>query len=257
VRYVPIIAATIERRLLVNYRVDPDALERVLPAGFRPHLVNGVGVAGICLIRLGHLRPVGLPAVVGLTTENAAHRVAVEWDGPDGPHHGVFIPRRDTSSLLTTMIGGRIFPGEHHRARFQVRESKERYEVAFESLDRSAMAAVDLRAVQDWPVGSVFSSLAEASSFFEESPLGLSPTRRVGDYDGVELCCRSWDVAPLVIESAESSFFGNRGVFPGSAVELDSAILMRSIPVTWKWRTGLTLPTGSVPQSAPADSGSR
>jgi hypothetical protein len=155
------------------------------------------------------------------------------------------------------MIGGRIFPGEHHRARFQVRESKERYEVAFESLDRSAMAAVDLRAVQDWPVGSVFSSLAEASSFFEESPLGLSPTRRVGDYDGVELCCRSWDVAPLVIESAESSFFGNRGVFPGSAVELDSAILMRSIPVTWKWRTGLTLPTGSVPQSAPADSGSR
>ena len=67
-KHVPHVAATIERRLLVNYRVDPGALQRVIPAGFRPHLVNGVGVAGICLIRLGQLRPVGLPDFLGLTT---------------------------------------------------------------------------------------------------------------------------------------------------------------------------------------------
>ena len=35
-------------------------------------------VAGICLIRLGGLRPRLLPAAVRLTTENAAHRIAVE-----------------------------------------------------------------------------------------------------------------------------------------------------------------------------------
>jgi hypothetical protein len=216
-----------------------------------------MGVAGICLIRLGQLRPVGLPVVVGLTTENAAHRVAVGWDRPEGPHRGVFIPRRDTSSLLTTLIGGRIFPGEHHRARFQVEESNGRYEVAFESLDKTARASVDLRAVRDWPAGSVFASLEEASSFFEESPLGWSATRRGGDFDGVELCCDSWSVEPLVIEGAESSFFGNPMMFPASAVELDSALLMRDIPVTWKSRQRLTLPNGSVSLPSPAESGSR
>ena len=46
----------------------------------RPQLVEGRAVAGICLIRLGSLRPKGLPASLGVTTENAAHRIAVEWD---------------------------------------------------------------------------------------------------------------------------------------------------------------------------------
>jgi len=241
VKHVPNVAATIERRLLVNYRVDPGALQRVIPAGFRPHLVNGVGVAGICLIRLGQLRPVRLPKILGLTTENAAHRVAVEWDGPEGSRHGLFIPRRDTSSLLTTMIGGRVFPGEHHRARFQVQETEERYEVAFASLDGTAAVAVELRAVRDWPAGSVFASLSEASCFFRQSPLGLSAARHPGTYDGVELCCESWHVEPLSIERAESTFFANATFFPRTAVELDSALLMRDMRVTWKQWKGPTI----------------
>ncbi len=228
-RRVPTVASTIERRLLVNYRVRPSALERLLPAGFRPQLVNGVGVAGICLIRLGQLRPAGLPRTIGLTTENAAHRVAVEWDGPEGPRHGVFIPRRDTSSLLTAIIGGRLFPGEHHRARFQVRESGGRYEVAF-----AAKVAVALRAVKDWQGGSIFASLAEASTFFRESPIGWSATSRPGELDGVELCCESWRLEPMAIEHVESSLFGDAALFPGNAVELDSALLMRDIPVAWR-----------------------
>src|SRR5579862_8383869 len=107
---VPVIVGTIQRRLLINYRVDPEALESFLPSPFRPQLVDGIGMAGICLIRLGHLRPAGLPHRLGVTTENAAHRIAVEWDGPDGPVSGVYIPRRDTSSQLTALLGGRLFP---------------------------------------------------------------------------------------------------------------------------------------------------
>lgn len=73
----PPIRATIERRILVNYRVEPDALAATLPPPFRPVLVGGFGIGGICLIRLGDVRPAGLPAALGLTTENAAHRIAV------------------------------------------------------------------------------------------------------------------------------------------------------------------------------------
>lgn len=47
---------TIERRLLVNYRIDAAVLSRVLPVPFRPGLVGGYGIAGICMIRLKHLR---------------------------------------------------------------------------------------------------------------------------------------------------------------------------------------------------------
>ena len=105
----PTLAAAIQRRILVNYRVESDVLASLLPPPFRPVVVSGYGVAGICLIRLGAVRPAGIPRALGVTTENAAHRVAVEWDTADGPVTGVYIPRRDTSSRLAVALGGRAF----------------------------------------------------------------------------------------------------------------------------------------------------
>jgi hypothetical protein len=64
----PSLRATMQRRVLVNYRVDPVVLASLLPRPFRPALVAGQGVAGICLIRLGAIRPVGFPSAVGLTS---------------------------------------------------------------------------------------------------------------------------------------------------------------------------------------------
>ena len=96
--HVPIVHGVIDRRILVNYRVDPDILTRMLPPPFRPKLVAGVGMVGVCLIRLRNVRPRFLPAVVGIGSENAAHRIAVEWEAGELVQRGVYIPRRDSSS---------------------------------------------------------------------------------------------------------------------------------------------------------------
>ena len=45
----PIIRGIIDRRILVNFRVDADVLARMLPKPFRPKLVHGMGMAGVCL----------------------------------------------------------------------------------------------------------------------------------------------------------------------------------------------------------------
>ena len=75
---IPVIRGIIDRRILVNFRVNPDVLARFLPAPFRPKLVNGAGMAGVCLIRLKNIRPRFLPSFLGISSENAAHRIAVE-----------------------------------------------------------------------------------------------------------------------------------------------------------------------------------
>src|SRR4051812_8003028 len=104
---LPTMRGLIARRLLVNYRVDPQTLRSLLPSPFRPKLVSGFAIAGICLIRLEQIRPDGLPSFVGVSSENAAHRIAVEWtDALERPQEGVYIPRRDTSSRLNTVVGG-------------------------------------------------------------------------------------------------------------------------------------------------------
>lgn len=176
---IPTVRGLIDRRVLANFRVDPDVLSRVCPPPFRPQLVDGFGVAGICLIRLRNIRPKFLPAWVGISSENAAHRIAVEWDADATTRSGVFIPRRDTSSMLNAFAGGRIFPGVHHRARFDVRETERDYYIAMESTDGSAKVVVDGRTTNQLHEGSIFPSVEECSQFFAAGSLGTPrPTRR-------------------------------------------------------------------------------
>ena len=240
---LPRMVGTIDRRLLINYRVDPDVLARLLPEPFEPQLVRGAGVAGICLIRLRDLRPAGVPAALGVTTENAAHRIAVEWNAGDGRQHGVYIPRRDTSSRLTTLVGGRLFPGEHHHATFRVREADSHYDVAFASTDGSATVRVSAHVTSHLSPGSIFPSLDEASGFFKNAPLGYSVTHRPGRYDGVDLRCATWHVQPLDVTHAASSFFDDSTMFPTGAAVLDSGLFMRGIPATWRAEPSLSART--------------
>ena len=143
--YIPTLEGTIDRRLLVNYRVDPDYLQRLLPGPFQPKLIHGMGIAGICLIRLKQLRPRALPALLGFSSENAAHRIAVEWEEHGEYREGVYIPRRDSSSQFNTLIGGRLFPGGHHHANFQVTEEDEAFCIQITSDDENTRVAVEAR----------------------------------------------------------------------------------------------------------------
>src|SRR5213594_3852799 len=102
---LPTIEGVIRRRILTNFRVEPSVMQLRLPPRFRPKLHNGFAVAGICLIRLEHIRPKLLPEIVGVSSENAAHRVAVLWDEDGETREGVFISRRDTNSQLNHLLG--------------------------------------------------------------------------------------------------------------------------------------------------------
>lgn len=60
------------------------------------------------MIRFRELRPNFLPSWIGMSSENAAHRIAVEWDEDGQMQEGVFIPRRDTNSWFNKTLGGRV-----------------------------------------------------------------------------------------------------------------------------------------------------
>lgn len=236
---IPIIRGLIDRRLLINFRIDPEILDGILPSPFRVQVVDGYGIAGICLIRLKKIRPRFLPPVFGLSSENAAHRVAVQWDVGGETFTGVYIPRRDTSSRLTALTGGRVFPGEHHRARFDVRENGDRYRVAMSSLDGSASLLVDAVKTAELPKSSVFSSVEAVSAFFESGSVGYSPRGSNTQFDGLELRCTDWQVEPLSVTEVRSSFFDDRAVFPEGAVVFDNALLMRGVRHEWHSRDEL------------------
>ncbi|MFJ9350951.1 DUF2071 domain-containing protein [Streptomyces sp. NPDC101237] len=229
----PRLASLIERRLLVNYRIVPDAVGPLLPQPLRPHLVHGHAVAGICLLRLGHLRPAWAPAASGLRSENAAHRIAVEWDGPDGVQTGVYIPRRDSASRLNAWAGGRLFPGAHGRADFHVHETPGRIHVALATRDGDTRVAVTAEPAGELHGSRLFADLAEASRFFRSGAKGFSPAD--GDrLDGIELHTGTWHMEACRIHSAQSSYFDDPERFPPGTATLDSALIMRDVPAHWR-----------------------
>ena len=230
---LPVMAGVIERRLLVNYCVDADVAARLLPVPLRPQLVDGSAVAGICLIRLGHLRPRGLPPWMGLRSENAAHRVAVEWDTPDGVESGVYIPRRDTGAMVNAVIGGRLFPGEHHRASFRVDEHENRLAVAFASRDGAARVDVRAELAESLEGSELFGNLDAASQFFRTGSLGFSPRDSSAHLDGLELETPAWRVEPVTLLEARSSFFEDPQRFPPGSAKLDCALVMRHVLARW------------------------
>jgi len=231
--------------MLVNFRVDAGVMQKVLPAPFRPKLHSGYAIAGICLIRLEGIRPAGVPVWAGIASENAAHRIAVEWEKqPTGERcEGVFIPRRDTGSWVNHLGGGRVFPGEHHMARFSVQDDGRRVEFSMESRDKAMRVSLCGFESDELPPSSCFGSVAESSRFFENGSLGYSISRNHGQLDGLRLETRDWRVRGLTIERVESSFFADEVRFPAGSVEFDHALVMREIEHEWHQMPAMAVET--------------
>ncbi len=229
----PTMHGLIDRRMLVNFRVQPEVIRKILPSYFQPKLVKGWAMAGICLIRLKDIRPRGFPATCGLTSENAAHRIAVEWEESGVVREGVFIPRRDTSSALQAFAGGRVFPGVHQVAEFEVTEQNDEFRLRMDSRDGEAFVEVHACRASQIPTTSVFASLAEASDFFARGSVGYSATQNPGCCEGLELFTSRWEVEALDVESVRSSFFDDVNRFPCGTIHFDCALLMRNIEHEW------------------------
>jgi hypothetical protein len=183
---------------------------------------------------LERIRPAGLPGIVGFSSENAAHRIAVEWKDPEGlQKEGVFIPRRDTDALLNWLSGGRLFPGEHNAARFSVTEQQRKIDLFMESVDGKISVKVVGEETDSLPSASCFSSLAEASSFFEGGSLGYSVTREGQRMYGLLLRTLEWRVQALAITSVYLSYFADQKLFPEGSITFDHALLMRDLTHEW------------------------
>lgn len=231
---LPAIEGIIRRRILINFRVEPEVIQPHVPEPFRIKTVEGYGMAGICVIRLEHIRPRSVPGGVGLASDNVAYRVAVRWESEGQSHDGVFIPRRDTSSGLQHRLGGRIFPGEYHHSAFIAREEGGLITIACRWTDGRGDVDLVAREAGHFPTSSVFGSLDAASAFFEQGAIGYSPASEPSPLDGLLLRSRTWSVSPLAVDRLESAFFDDPDRFPPGSVTFDNALIMRNIAHEWQ-----------------------
>ncbi|WP_313501592.1 DUF2071 domain-containing protein [Kaistella carnis] len=232
---IPTIHGYIDRRILINFSADPKSVENIIPFPFRPKIYKDKAIVGICLIRLKDIKPKGFPDYIGVNSENGAHRIAVEWDENGDTKSGVYIPRRDTSLKLNAFVGGRLFPGKHYLAKFNVQEANGKYHIDFKSSDET-VTSIDATETKLFNENSIFETVENASDFFENGDLGYSPNK--DKFDGLRLKAYKWEVQPLEVSHVKSSFFENEEIFPKGSVTFDNALLMTNIEHEWKSEQG-------------------
>jgi hypothetical protein len=220
------VPAHFERRIVLNYRIDPAIASRAMPPPFRPHLESGWAIGGLCI---AHLRP-AVPRFVR-SVVSVAHRFVVETPG-GGP--AVYVPRRDTSSLVATLIGGRVVPGVQQRA--TIVSTLDDGAVAVDLSSTDGRMQVELRAQvrSEIDPASVYRDEADASAALRHAPMGYSPARSAGRLEVVELCADDWRLTPLSIDRVASSYFDDVRMFPVGSIEPDSAFVMTDVAHRWR-----------------------
>lgn len=219
------VRAHLRRRLLVTYRIDPEVARAIVPAPLRPQLVAGHALGGFCVLGLDAIRPRWMPGALGLRSENAAHRIAVEWDEGDQTCSGVYILERHSTAWHAVLFGGRLFPGVHRRARFTIDESGDRYAMTMDAKGERLEADVEVGG--DWQ-SDLFPTVEAASDFYRSGRVGWSRGVDGSTLEAVTLAADGWAVEPARIHRVHSSFF--ESLRPGSAA-LDHVVVMRDLPI--------------------------
>lgn len=231
---LPLLDGIIDRRILINYRIRPREVKALLPPGVEPLVVNGYASGGICLLRLKKIGVKGMPSLLRIESENAAHRFLVKLKFPDGERPGVYIPRRDTDSILNEWVAGKMFSWPHSRATFSVYEEKGSYGVVVQRPDQQPILRVEAELADSFPPDSMFGSVEHASRCFEECEVGISPSAVGAKMKVITLKTHSWSVRPLQVKELQSTLFDDRSLFPMGTVRFDNALLMENIAHEWR-----------------------
>lgn len=230
---LPVLNGIIDRRILINYRVDADVVKKLLPQHLDPIVINGFASAGICLLRLKNIGVKYSPSIFRITSENAAHRFLIKYKEGDKEVHGVYIPRRDTDSTLNVLLAGKLFSWPHYPANFQVQEANGKYSLKMQSEDLDTSLLVEAKLSDTFPSDSMFTSVDHASECFRDCPVGISPSSHAGRFKKIRLQTKTWSVKPLEVINLRSSFYENKSLFPNGSIRFDNALLMEGIEHQW------------------------
>jgi hypothetical protein len=175
-----------------------------------------------------------------MTSENAAHRFAVEWTDELGAvRQGVYISRRHTDSAINQLAGGPVFAMEHDLADFSVTDRDGSLDLEMQSRNGEFVVKVRGNESDVFPAESCFKSLQEVSAFFEAGNVGYSPLEGRNQLSGTELWMPDWKVGAFAASDARSSYFEDLVRFPAGSITYDHSLIMRDLRHEWRSAEGL------------------
>lgn len=216
---------TLDRRILILYRMTPGAPQSLLPNSLRPAEVQNWSLAGIAFVRRNIARARLLHASLA-AWQTAVHFVLVHDRTDDAQRLAAWVTRRDCSARWPSWPGAR---GARHHARFQVTERGNGIDLLGDSDDRAMHVALKADLVPVHPEGSLFRSTDQARQCLWEPLTALGLTGESPGPGGTAQV----RFQPLKARLVEASVFEGLAREAGTRVEFDSAYWLRDDELSW------------------------
>ena len=222
--WIPPVRADMRERFIVNLRVPPDAMARLLPTRLSPQIIDGWAIASFCILDLRNITVAPLPTVAGWWSLSCAER----WGTLD-PSPAVFVTERLTSSRLGSAVTRLGFSAPHDVV--DIALAKDRWTARLLA-QRDGIPLLDARLRRGGEgSGSVFDGVASFSRFVAEGVRSYGTSRYPGRLTVLDLHKTENRYEPLAIERVTGGFVDRWAAVGG---EIDSAF--RTVDADYEWR---------------------
>ncbi len=229
------VAGSICQCWLFVYRMPVANAQPLLPSPL--HLVTRDGFAflNIVVCRLSGMRPVPLPASIGLGYWHAAYRLHAWAKAETGQTlEGLHFLRSDCDRWVVEKSGNQLTDFHFHRAAIRVVETDEAVTGVIDSPDAPARFRIERQQAPALAEGSPFSSLDEAEAFLKYKPSALSVES--GDTLQVVRVRReeaAWHSRVVAVPEAQWRFLADHQATLELCYEVD--------PIEYRWERGQTV----------------
>jgi uncharacterized protein YqjF (DUF2071 family) len=149
----------------INYAVDPEALQKLLPPPLRPEVWRGSAWVQLLMSSLRDMRPQGLLPLFGVCFYQLAYRAAVKYSSADGSERrGGYFVRSETNHPVMRAVGNALAEFRFHdfgAAEMTMLRDGERLTLGVdaERPHGKVVAMIDTTPSDTPPAGSVWPSL--------------------------------------------------------------------------------------------------
>jgi uncharacterized protein YqjF (DUF2071 family) len=209
----------------------PETLARVLPPPLEPDLYNGEAFLSAVVADMDRMRPVFVPAALGVTYRQVVYRAVVRH----GDERGVHFLRSDADDSLMVLMGNLLSFFRFHRASILAVSGGglRHFDLVTDPADHADIhATFDIgRAGRAISAGSTFPSLEAAQAFLVELYAAFRPG--ADRMNTVRIKRGAWRVKMAEAPRARFDFMNGSTTFPAGSTRLDSVIYVEDIEYYW------------------------
>lgn len=226
------VRANLDRVILLVYRLQPDAIQPLLPATMKLRTLAGHAFGGVLLARRRDLRT-RLVRAAWEGTQFAVHYLNVVDAQKQRSCYGTYVIRRDTTSRLNALLAPCGPRSRLHHASFRVAETGPTIDLEATGDDRQMHLHIAGHLAAHLSPHSVFLNTDQACSFLRDGLIRLGIVVRHQQTPPAHPANGRCRLVPMHLERFESSVFDSGPLSTETACHLDSAFWLQDVEHTW------------------------